>query len=108
MYIDFYDDVLIFYLQKLDGFDLRQLNLQWLRSHIAIVSQEPVLFDCSIKDNIIYGIPDDERDEVTMEQVEEAAKSANIHHFISTLPQVGNSRFQNHYLKTELTELTAC
>ena len=51
------------------------------------MSQEPVLFDCSIKDNIIYGIPDGERDDVTMEQVEEAAKSANIHHFISSLSQ---------------------
>ena len=72
------------------------------------MSQEPVLFDCSIKDNIIYGIPDDERDEVTMEQVEEAAKSANIHHFISSLPQVGTSHVQNHYLKNELNDLTAC
>ena len=72
------------------------------------MSQEPVLFDCSIKDNIIYGIPDGERDDVTMEQVEEAAKSANIHHFISSLPQVSSLVVQNHYLENDLNDLTAC
>ena len=78
------------FLQKLDGKDIRDLNLKWLRSHLGIVSQEPVLFDCSIKDNILYGVPEGERDKVTMEEVEVAAKSSNIHHFISTLPQVSS------------------
>ena len=70
---------------SLDGKDLRNLNLKWLRSKIGIVSQEPVLFDRSIAENIRYG--DNER-EVTDEEVEIAAKSANIHNFIVSLPQV--------------------
>lgn len=45
---------------QLDGVDIRQLNIQWLRSKIGIVSQEPVLFDLSIKENISYGKIDDE------------------------------------------------
>ena len=40
---------------KLDGIDIRELNIEWLRSNIGIVSQEPVLFDCSIKENILNG-----------------------------------------------------
>ncbi|XP_065051580.1 ATP-dependent translocase ABCB1-like isoform X2 [Rhopilema esculentum] len=72
---------------KLDGADVRSLNIAWLRSHLGIVSQEPVLFDCSIKDNILYGIPEEEKEKISMEQVEEVAKSANIHHFISNLPK---------------------
>lgn len=39
----------------LDGFDIRELNIQWLRSNIGFVSQEPVLFNLSIKENILYG-----------------------------------------------------
>lgn len=40
---------------ELDGVDVRQLNIQWLRSKIGIVSQEPVLFNMSILENIKYG-----------------------------------------------------
>lgn len=40
---------------ELDGVDIRQLNIQWLRSKIGIVSQEPVLFNMSILENIKYG-----------------------------------------------------
>ena len=68
-----------------ESFDLRDLNLQWLRSQIGIVSQEPVLFDASIAENIRYGALF--RD-VSDEEVIEAAKSANIHSFIESLPQV--------------------
>ena len=69
----------------LESFDLRDLNLQWLRSQIGIVSQEPVLFDASIAENIRYGAL---FREVSDEEVIEAAKSANIHSFIESLPQV--------------------
>ena len=69
----------------LENFDLRDLNLQWLRSQIGIVSQEPVLFDASIAENIRYGAL---FREVSDEEVIEAAKSANIHSFIESLPQV--------------------
>ena len=65
--------------------DLRDLNIRWLRNQIGIVSQEPVLFDKSIADNIRYGA---NFREVTDEEVIEAAKAANIHNFIQTLPQV--------------------
>ena len=65
--------------------DLRDLNIRWLRNQIGIVSQEPVLFDKSIADNIRYGA---NFREVTDEEVIEAAKAANIHKFIQTLPQV--------------------
>ncbi|KAG0009283.1 Multidrug resistance protein 1, partial [Podila clonocystis] len=67
----------------IDGYDVRDLQLHNIRDHMALVGQEPVLFDMSIKDNILYGLPDGEG---TMEQVEEAAKLANIHNFVSSLP----------------------
>ena len=70
---------------KVDGKDIRHLNVKWLRSKIGIVSQEPVLFDASIAENIRYGANDRE---VTDREVEEAAKNANIHNFITSLPQV--------------------
>ncbi len=71
----------------LDNTDIRELNIKWLRSNIGIVSQEPVLFDCSIRDNITYGLSMEERENVTMDRIEAAAKSSNIHHFISSLPK---------------------
>ncbi|XP_048246672.1 ATP-dependent translocase ABCB1-like isoform X4 [Haliotis rufescens] len=68
---------------SLDRYDIKKLNLQWLRSQIGIVSQEPVLFDSSIAENIAYG---DNSREVTMAEIIEAARAANIHSFISSLP----------------------
>ena len=69
----------------MDGNNVRTLNIQWLRSHIGIVSQEPILFGCSIADNIAYG---DNSRQVSQEEIEAAAKSANIHSFINSLPMV--------------------
>lgn len=64
------------------------MNLSHLRNHIGIVTQEPILFNCSIKDNIAYGVNDRE---VTMDEIIDVAKKANIHDFImSTLAQVRN------------------
>ena len=60
---------------------MRTLNLRWLRGHIGVVSQEPVLFDTTIADNIRYG-----REDATMKDIEAAAKAANAHNFISELP----------------------
>ena len=77
----------LFSIQRIDGRDVKGLNLKWLRSKLGIVSQEPVLFDCSIRDNIAYGIDQEERN-VFEDDIINAAKSANIHHFISTLPKV--------------------
>ncbi|XP_067300623.1 bile salt export pump [Pseudorasbora parva] len=66
----------------LDGHDIRSLNIQWLRSLIGIVEQEPVLFATTIAENIRYG-----RRGVTMEEIIEAAKQANAYNFIMDLPQ---------------------
>ncbi|NXW35425.1 MDR1 protein, partial [Phaetusa simplex] len=72
-----------------DGFDTRSLHLQWLRSRLGLVSQEPILFDCSIAENIRYG---DNSREVSQEEIEAAAKAANIHAFIEKLPEKYNTR----------------
>ena len=69
----------------LDGVDLCDLDTAWLRQQIGIVSQEPVVFDKSISDNIKYG---DNYREATEEEVIAAAKEANIHDFVMSLPQV--------------------
>jgi len=68
-----------------DGRDLRELNIQWLRSQVGLVSQEPVLFDCSIRENIEYG---DNCRQVSMDEVIAAARMANIHSFVESLPLV--------------------
>ena len=70
---------------RLDQQDIRDLNVRWLRQNIGVVSQEPVLFDASIADNIRYGA---NFREVSDEEVIAAAKAANIHNFIETLPEV--------------------
>ncbi|XP_015512051.1 multidrug resistance protein homolog 49 isoform X1 [Neodiprion lecontei] len=66
----------------LDGVDISKLNVQWLRSHIGVVGQEPVLFDTTIRENIRYG-----NENVTEEEMIKAAKEANAHDFISKLPE---------------------
>ncbi|KAK9810283.1 hypothetical protein WJX72_007941 [[Myrmecia] bisecta] len=66
----------------LDGQDIRTLQLHWLRSQIALVSQEPALFSCSILQNICYGRPD-----ATLEEARAAARAANAHDFISSAPE---------------------
>ncbi|XP_036965462.1 bile salt export pump isoform X1 [Acanthopagrus latus] len=66
----------------LDGHDIRTLNIQWLRSLIGIVEQEPVLFATTIAENIRFGRPG-----VTMEDIIQATKEANAYHFIMDLPQ---------------------
>uniref|UniRef100_A0A8C4NQZ3 Bile salt export pump n=1 Tax=Dicentrarchus labrax TaxID=13489 RepID=A0A8C4NQZ3_DICLA len=66
----------------LDGHDIRGLNIQWLRSLIGIVEQEPVLFATTIAENIRYGRPG-----VSMEGIITAAKEANAYNFIMDLPQ---------------------
>nr|XP_012306316.1 multidrug resistance protein 1 [Aotus nancymaae] len=73
----------------LDGKEIKQLNVQWLRAHLGIVSQEPILFDCSIGENIAYG---DNSRVVSQEEIVRAAKEANIHTFIESLPKKYNTR----------------
>ncbi|XP_029348794.1 bile salt export pump [Echeneis naucrates] len=66
----------------LDGHDIRTLNIQWLRSLIGIVEQEPMLFATTIGENIRFGRPG-----VSMEDIIQAAKEANAYNFIMELPQ---------------------
>ena len=68
------------------GYDVRELNLHWLRQHIGVVSQESVLFATTIAENIRYG-----REDVTQDEIEEAAMAANAHSFILGLPECYNT-----------------
>ncbi len=63
---------------KVDGEDIRELDVRWYRRHTALVSQEPVLYSGSIRDNIVFGKLDASENEVV-----EAARAANAHEFIS-------------------------
>lgn len=76
--------------QIVGSHDIKQLSLKWVRSQIGIVSQEPVLFDRSIAENIAYG--DNDR-QVPMDEIIAAARNANIHEFISSLPDVSENVF---------------
>ncbi|KAK4516374.1 uncharacterized protein ATC70_011345 [Mucor velutinosus] len=69
---------------RLDDTNVKSYSLGNLRSHMALVQQEPVLFDMSILDNIKFGV--DDGIEVSQQQVESACKAANIHNFIVSLP----------------------
>ena len=64
----------------LDGLDLRDLTLQDIRSHIALVGQDVYLFHGTIAENIAYGSPN--RD---LDQIQAAAESAQLHDFVMTL-----------------------
>lgn len=65
----------------LDGIDIRDINVHYLRSLIGYVGQEPTLFATSIAGNIKYGRPN-----ATQEEIEAAAKMANAHDFIMSFP----------------------
>ncbi|CAI9297900.1 unnamed protein product [Lactuca saligna] len=65
----------------LDGEDLRKFNLRWLRNQLGFVQQEPVIFATTIKQNITYA-----RRNASETEIKEAARIANAHHFISSLP----------------------
>ncbi len=65
---------------KIDDIDIREMDLDALRSHVGIVLQESVLFSGTIRDNIVFGKPD-----ATDEEVVAAAQQAHIHDFIMTL-----------------------
>jgi len=66
----------------IDGEDIKDITLKFLRKNIGIVQQDVFLFTGTIKDNILYGNPEADDDEVI-----EAAKNANIHDFIMSLPE---------------------
>lgn len=66
-----------------DGHDVSNIDPNYLRRHMGLVTQEPVLFDCSLRDNIAYGSPE----HLEMDDIVKAARTANIHNFITSLPQ---------------------
>eukprot|EP00984_Skeletonema_dohrnii_P011858 scaffold4758_cov79-Skeletonema_dohrnii-CCMP3373.AAC.1 len=61
-----------------DGVDIRKMDVKYLRNAIALVGQEPVLFDASVRENIAFG-----KDGASEEEIISAAKTANAHEFIS-------------------------
>ncbi len=71
----------------IDGTDIREVTLESLRGQMALVSQEVVIFDQSVAENIACGKPDASRGEI-----EEAAKAANAHEFIHDLPEGYDTR----------------
>ncbi|KAL4788015.1 P-loop containing nucleoside triphosphate hydrolase protein [Aspergillus varians] len=75
----------------LDGHDIKDLNLRWLRQQISLVSQEPVLFGTTIYKNIRHGLIgtkyEKESEDRVRELIETAAKMANAHDFIAALPE---------------------
>ncbi|KAM0028062.1 putative ABC-type xenobiotic transporter [Helianthus debilis subsp. tardiflorus] len=66
----------------IDGINLKEFQLKWIRQKIGLVSQEPVLFTSSIKDNIMYG-----KDDASMGEIRVAVELANAAKFIDELPQ---------------------
>ena len=76
---------------QFDGISLQSCTLQSLRSQIGFVSQDVILFNCSIRENIRMGCLD-----ATDEQVEAAAKAAEIHEFIVSLPQGYKTKVGDH------------
>ncbi|XP_074641098.1 ABC transporter B family member 1-like isoform X3 [Tubulanus polymorphus] len=66
---------------SIGGMSVSSLNPKWFRQHMSMVSQEPTLFACSIKENIAYGR------EATDDEIIEVAKKANAHEFISTFDE---------------------
>lgn len=79
----FYDP--IYGKVSIDGKNTKDMNLEALRSHLGIVSQEPNLFSKTIADNIAYG---DNSRTVSRDEIVKAARNANIHNFITSLPLV--------------------
>uniref|UniRef100_A0A3Q4I5R2 Bile salt export pump n=1 Tax=Neolamprologus brichardi TaxID=32507 RepID=A0A3Q4I5R2_NEOBR len=72
----------------IDGHDTTRINVSFLRSKIGVVSQEPILFDCSIAENIKYG---DNLREISLNEVISAAKKAQLHDFVMALPEKYNT-----------------
>lgn len=66
----------------LDGVDIRDLDVDWLRNQIGNVPQEPLLFNGTVLDNVRYGNPDADESDVVR-----ACEAVGVHHFISALPE---------------------
>jgi len=71
---------------EFEGIDIKELNVAWLRDQMGLVSQEPVLFNGTIRDNLQYGLPS-----ASVAEMEDACKLANAHDFISSFPDKYNT-----------------
>ena len=71
----------------IDGIDIRELTMKSLRENIAIVSQDIMLFDSTIRNNIAYGKGDKEAKEITDAEIVRAAKLANADNFINAMSE---------------------
>ncbi|XP_057789931.1 ABC transporter B family member 11-like isoform X3 [Salvia miltiorrhiza] len=67
----------------IDGVNIREFQVRWMRGKIGLVSQEPVLFASSIKDNIAYG-----KEGASLQEIRGAAELAHAAKFITNLPQI--------------------
>jgi ATP-binding cassette subfamily B (MDR/TAP) protein 1 len=67
----------------IDGVDIRRMKLGWIRQNIGLVSQEPVLFSTTIRENIAYGM-----ENLTHEEIKRAIELANAAKFIDKFPDV--------------------
>lgn len=67
----------------IDGHPIQDINVRWLRQQIGVVSQEPVLFNMTVRQNLLMGV----NEEVSEKTLISACKEANCHTFISQLPQ---------------------
>jgi ATP-binding cassette subfamily B protein len=67
---------------RLDGRDLRRFDRAWLRAHVGVVTQETYLFHGTLLENLLYARP-----EASRAQVEQAARAAQVHEFIASLPE---------------------
>ncbi|KAJ7570216.1 hypothetical protein O6H91_01G110400 [Diphasiastrum complanatum] len=75
----------------INGLDIKKMQLKWLRQQIGLVSQEPVLFGASIKENIAYG-----KDGATLEEIKSASEIANAAKFINRLPKGLDTQVGEH------------
>lgn len=75
----------------IDGVDITSYNIGSLRRQISVVSQEPILFSLSVRDNIAFGLADSQRKRLAEQEITDAviqaAKQAYAHDFVSKLPQ---------------------
>jgi ATP-binding cassette subfamily B (MDR/TAP) protein 1 len=77
--------------------------VEWLRSQIGLVSQEPVLFATSIRENILFG-----NEAASLKQVVVAAKMANAHDFITKLPHGYETNVRRYFKFWPQNELAIC
>ena len=84
---------------RIDGQDIRKVSLDSLRRNISVVSQEPFLFNGTVRENILYGKLD-----ASAEEMMASAQAANCHEFISRLPDGYDSRVGERGVKLSVGE----